>query len=113
MIDNGDEALRIWAREYGLPTGGPNAVTPEQQEQFIRDFLNEWAELEFAGPSYIYTTRDRIEAVVTEEGSFGLYYFDVATLQWVAKSAAQVIKDFIEDHQQQPPGPENPSGEAA
>lgn len=68
MIDNGDEALRIWATEYGLPTGGPNAVTPEQQEQFIRDFLNEWAELEFAGPSYIYTTRDRIEAVVTEEG---------------------------------------------
>jgi outer membrane biosynthesis protein TonB len=107
MIDNGDEDLRIWATEYGLPTGGPNAVTPEQQAQFIEDFLNAWADLEFAGPSYIYTTRDRIEAVVTEDGSFGLYYLDLTTMQWVAKSAAQVIKDFIEAHQQ-PPGPEDP-----
>lgn len=31
MIDNGDEALRIWASEYGLPTAGPNAVTEQEQ----------------------------------------------------------------------------------
>ena len=112
MIDNGDEALRIWATEYGLPTGGPNAVTPEQQAQFIEDFLTAWAELDYAGPSFIYTTRDRIEGVVTEDGSFGLYYFDLTTLQWVAKSAAQVIKDFIEAHQEptDPTAPGNPPG---
>ncbi|HET6735517.1 cellulase family glycosylhydrolase [Mycobacterium sp.] len=109
MIDNGDEALRIWATEYGLPTGGPNAVTPEQQAQFIEDFLNAWSELDYAGPSFIYTTRDRLEGVVTEDGSFGLFYFDLTTLQWTAKSAAEVIKDFIEAH---PPGslPPGPSG---
>lgn len=108
MIENGDEALRIWATEYGLPTGGPNAVTPEQQAAFIEDFLEAWGDLEFAGPSYIYTTRDRIEAVVSEDGSFGLYYLDPTTMQWVAKSAAQVIKDFIEAHRPTVPG--NPPG---
>ena len=108
MIDNGDAALRIWATEYGLPTGGPNAVTAEQQAQFIKDFLKAWGDLEFAGPSYIYTTRDRIEAVVTEDGSFGLYYLDLTTMQWVAKSAAQVIKDFIEANRPTLPG--NPPG---
>lgn len=111
MIDNGDEALRIWATEYGLPTGGPNAVTPEQQAQFVEDFLNAWSELDYAGPSFIYTTRDRLEGVVTEDGSFGLFYFDVTTLQWTAKSAAEVIKDFIEAHQPPDPGdPQGPSG---
>lgn len=111
MIDNGDEALRIWATEYGLPTGGPNAVTPEQQAQFVEDFLNAWSELDYAGPSFIYTTRDRLEGVVTEDGSFGLFYFDLTTLQWTAKSAAQVIKDFIEAHPPTDPGgPQGPSG---
>ena len=109
MIDNGDEALRIWATEYGLPTGGPNAVTPGQQAQFVEDFLNAWSELDYAGPSFIYTTRDRLEGVVTEDGSFGLFYFDLTTLQWTAKSAAEVIKDFIEAHPPGGPAP-GPSG---
>ncbi len=108
MIDNGDADLKIWATEYGLPTGGPNAVTPADQEKFIKDFLESWAELEFAGPSYIYTTRDRIEAVVTEDGSFGLYYFDTVEMKWVAKSAAKVIKDFIDFYRPTVPG--NPPG---
>lgn len=105
MIDNGDEALRIWASEYGLPTAGPNAVTEQQQADFIQDFLNAWSELDYTGPSFIYTTRDRIDGTVTEDGSFGLYYYD-----WTAKLAAQVIKDFIAAHQTptDPGDPDNP-----
>ncbi|MGX9790138.1 cellulase family glycosylhydrolase [Mycobacterium sp. MMS18-G62] len=105
MIDNGDAALRIWASEYGLPTAGPNAVTQEQQSAFIKDFLNAWSKLDYTGPSFIYTTRDRIDGTQTEDGSFGLFNYD-----WTAKLAAQVIKDFIAAHQTptDPGGPATP-----
>ena len=103
MIDNGDSALRIWATEYGLPTGGPNAVTPQQQADFIEDFLDAWDDLrdangdEFTGPSFIYTLIDRMDG--TEDGSFGLFYKDAAG-NWVRKPAADVVEDAINN-----PGP--------
>ena len=103
MIDNGDQALKIWASEYGLPTAGPNAVTEQQQAAFIKDFLDAWSQLDYTGPSFIYTTRDRIDGTTTEDGSFGLYYFN-----WTAKAAAQVIKDWIAAH----PTPTDPGGPA-
>jgi hypothetical protein len=103
MIDNGDEALRIWASEYGLPTAGPNAVTEQEQADFIQDFLNAWSELDYTGPAFIYTTRDRIDGTTTEDGSFGIFNLD-----WTAKLAAQVIKDFIAAHPT-PTDPEDPA----
>jgi len=109
MIDQGDSALRIWATEYGLPTGGPNAVTEEQQAAFIEDFLNTWHSFTFTGPAFIYTTRDRdlVNGVLTEDGSFGLFKYDLTTLQWVEKQAADIVRDWIAAHQEPttPPGP--------
>ncbi|MCV6978957.1 cellulase family glycosylhydrolase [Mycolicibacterium pulveris] len=105
MIDNGDKALKIWATEYGLPTFGDNAVTEEHQAEFIEDFLNAWKNLKdadgtsYAGPSFIYTLRDRlVNGVLTPNTSFGIFNVD-----WTAKLAAQVIKDFIEENQVPPP----------
>jgi hypothetical protein len=103
MIDNGDQALKIWASEYGLPTAGPNAVTEAQQAAFIKDFLDAWSKLDYTGPSFIYTTRDRVDGTTTEDGSFGLFYYN-----WTAKAAAQVIKDWIAAH----PTPTNPGDPA-
>ncbi len=98
MIDKGDAALRIWATEYGLPTGGPKGVSDQNQAKFVDDFLRTWANLQnlypklgdFAGPAYIFTTRDRVLGAGTEDGSYGLYRWDAATAQWVEKGAAQV-----------------------
>jgi hypothetical protein len=86
MIDNGDAALRIWATEYGLPTAGPNGVSEETQAAFIEDFLKNWAEIGYAGPAFIYTTRDQPGAENTDQGSFGVY-----TSDWQLKLAATVI----------------------
>ncbi|MGV0715494.1 cellulase family glycosylhydrolase [Mycolicibacterium sp. XJ662] len=109
MLDNGDEALKIWATEYGLPTFGDNGVTEEHQAAFIEDFLNAWKDLKdadgtsYTGPSFIYTLRDRlVGGVLTPGTSLGIFNVD-----WTAKLAAQVIKDFIEENQE-PEEPEEP-----
>lgn len=112
MLDNGDQALKIWATEYGLPTFGANAVTEEHQAAFIEDFLNTWKDLKdadgtsYTGPSFIYTLRDRlVDGVLTAGTSLGIFNVD-----WTAKLAAQVIRDFIEENQvpQEPEEPEEP-----
>ncbi|MGV0853405.1 cellulase family glycosylhydrolase [Mycolicibacterium phlei] len=96
MIDNGDEALRIWATEYGLPTFGPNGVTEEQQKRFIQDFLEAWSQLDFAGPSFLYTLRDAYRnGALTEATSLGLFKLDPLTGEWVAKEAAIWLKAFL------------------
>lgn len=100
MIDNGDEALKIWATEYGLPTAGVNGVTEQQQADFIQDFLDSWHDLDYTGPAFIYTTIDRMDG--TEDGSFGIFTKDEAG-NWVPKLAAQVIKDAIAARQVQNP----------
>ncbi|HJT91458.1 MAG TPA: cellulase family glycosylhydrolase [Mycobacterium sp.] len=99
MMINGDDALKIWATEYGLPTAGVNGVTEQQQADFIEDFLDAWDDLSYTGPSFIYTTVDRMDG--TEDGSFGIFTKD-AQGNWVPKLAAQVIKDAIAANQQQP-----------
>ncbi|RWA19999.1 hypothetical protein MELE44368_18995 [Mycolicibacterium elephantis DSM 44368] len=112
MLDNGDQALKIWATEYGLPTFGADAVSEEHQAAFIEDFLNTWKDLKdadgtsYTGPSFIYTLRDRlVDGVLTAGTSLGIFNVD-----WTAKLAAKVIKDFIEENQvpQEPEEPEEP-----
>ncbi|MGV0874388.1 cellulase family glycosylhydrolase [Mycolicibacterium sp. XJ879] len=114
MLDNGDDLVKIWATEYGLPT---SIVSDQQQAVFIEDFLNTWADglteeqlaqlpAEFLplvadwenwiGPAFIYTLRDRLAAPDTEQGSMGLYYFDEASGDWKMRPAAEVIKSIIE-----------------
>jgi hypothetical protein len=126
MLDNEDDALRIWATEYGLPTylDEDQEAAYAEQERFIRDFLTTWAngltdaqmaqlpdefqELadsweEWIGPAFIYSLRDRLGEEDTEQGSFGLFYFDEATGEWQMKPAAEFIKELLED-------PETPGG---
>jgi hypothetical protein len=88
MIENDDAELRIWATEYGLPTGGPEAVTPHHQADYIADFLATWDDFSYTGPAFIYTTVDRGDG--TEAGSFGIFYAN-----WDEKPAADVIRDAI------------------
>lgn len=110
MIDNQDQALRIWATEFGLPTGGPNAVSEATQAAFISDFLNKWSSMSFTGPAFIYSLRDRLGAELTEQGSLGIFKYAAALNDWVLKAAGQVIKDFIAAHPPDPTDPTDPPG---
>lgn len=117
MLDNGDDLIKIWASEYGLPTSLDRDQEQAYQDQldFIRDFLNVWgngltdAQLkqlpakyrelaatwkDWIGPAFIYSLRDRLgDKAGTEQGSFGLFYFDDG--EWKMKPAAEFIKDLI------------------
>jgi polysaccharide biosynthesis protein PslG len=120
MLNNGDDLVKIWATEYGLPTSLDTDQEQAYQDQldFIRDFLNVWgdgltetqlAQLpakyrdladtweDWIGPAFIYTLRDRLGLEATEQGSLGLFYFDETTGEWTMKPAGEWIKDLIED----------------
>ncbi|MBE1546091.1 hypothetical protein GGC64_000099 [Mycobacterium sp. OAS707] len=118
MLANGDDLVKIWASEYGLPTSlnADQAQAYQNQLKFISDFLNVWGDgltdaqlaqlpaeyqelaatwKDWVGPAFIYSLRDRLGQEMTEQGSFGLYYFDEATGEWKLKPAGQWIKDLI------------------
>ncbi|KQR96554.1 hypothetical protein ASG12_20760 [Williamsia sp. Leaf354] len=104
MQGNGDAAKQIWATEYGLPTGTINPSMPvaeAQQASYIKDFLDAWNQLSYAGKAFLYSTVDRSSSNTTDgEATFGLYRDD-----WTMKPAAQVVKDWIAAHPTTPTTP--------
>ena len=93
MQANGDAAKKIWSTEYGVPTGIAYAGN---QASMINDFLTTWSNLSYAGPTFLYSLVDRNSSDTWDaESTFGLF-----TDSWVAKAAAQVVKDFIAAHPQ-------------
>jgi len=122
MLANGDDLIKIWASEYGLPTSlnADQAAAYQNQLKFISDFLNVWGDgltdtqlaqlpaeyqqiaaswKDWVGPAFIYSLRDRLGQEMTEQGSFGLYYFDEASGEWKLKPAGEWIRDLIKDRQ--------------
>ncbi|MBI3227076.1 MAG: cellulase family glycosylhydrolase [Mycolicibacterium cosmeticum] len=95
MARHGDEGLKIWATEYGLPTPAidptdPAYISPEKQAEFIKDFLENWGKVEGTGPIFIYSTRDLDTGSDEEQDTYGIWETD-----WTPKPAVEVIKDFI------------------
>ncbi|MDR3664700.1 MAG: hypothetical protein P4L86_30660, partial [Mycobacterium sp.] len=86
MAANGDGGKRLWATEYGEPT---SAVDEATQADYIRDFLTKWRTLGYAGPAYIYTTRDRNTGSNSDQDTIGVYRTD-----WTPKPAQQVVKSL-------------------
>jgi polysaccharide biosynthesis protein PslG len=128
MLNNGDDLVKIWASEYGLPTSlnADQAVAYQNQLKFIKDFLNVWGDgltdaqmaqlpaqyqelaaswKDWVGPAFIYSLRDRLGLEATEQGSFGLYYFDEASGEWKLKPAGQWIKDLLDAQNPDPSDP--------
>jgi polysaccharide biosynthesis protein PslG len=86
MVNNGDGGKRIWATEYGEPTSQVDDAT---QADYIRDFITTWRGLSFAGPAFIYTTRDRNSASGAPDDTYGVYRSD-----WTPKAAAAVVQQL-------------------
>ncbi|ODQ92016.1 hypothetical protein BHQ18_04010 [Mycolicibacterium flavescens] len=83
MIDNGDDALKIWATEYGLST---YIKDQETQAAWVKDFLDYWGAQDYTGPAFLFTLRDRLNDI-SEEGTMGIF-----TYEWGRKLVADVIE---------------------
>ena len=84
MADNGDDGKTIWCTEYGEPTSSVDEAT---QAEYIRDMVTGWRKLPFAGPVYVYTTRDRNTASTSDADTLGVYRSD-----WTPKVAQQTVQ---------------------
>jgi hypothetical protein len=86
MVNNGDGGKKIWATEYGEPTSKVDEAT---QADYLRDFITTWRTLDFAGPAFIYTTRDRATGSGKADDTYGVYRTD-----WTPKPAADVVQSL-------------------
>jgi polysaccharide biosynthesis protein PslG len=79
MIANGDSAKKIWATEFGAPTGGdPEAVSKARQAQMVTDAYKLWKSYNWAGgPLFWYNYWDYCTDA-TLECYFGLRENDLS-----------------------------------
>ena len=94
MVANGDGDKLIWSTEYGTPT---SVVDEGTQASLIQDYLSTWSQYDYAGPSFIYTTRDINTASTNPDDTFGVLRDD-----WSWKPAAYVIQQWTAAHPRQP-----------
>ncbi|MBJ7386317.1 MAG: hypothetical protein JHC55_17715 [Mycolicibacterium sp.] len=87
MIDYGDAGKKIWASEYGVPTALQDEAT---QAAFIADLISTWRTVDFTGPVFVYTMRDKLTGSTDPEDTFGIFRSD-----WTAKLAVDVIRQAV------------------
>jgi hypothetical protein len=77
MVDHGDGDKKIWATEFGAPTGAAqNAVTPEFQRDILLAAYQGWLAWPFTGPLLVYSYRDLAIDPGDREANFGLVHHD-------------------------------------
>jgi len=76
MTANGDADKQIWITEYGAPTGGPDAVSEQQQSTILADYVYAAKNLPWAGPFFWYSYKDLGTDTSTNENFFGLLRYD-------------------------------------
>ncbi|WP_020102066.1 cellulase family glycosylhydrolase [Mycobacterium sp. 360MFTsu5.1] len=101
MAAAGDGSKQIWATEYGEPT---SVVDNNTQAAFISNFLNSWSSINYTGPMFIYTTRDRNTGSTSDQDTLGVFQTD-----WTPKPAANVIAQWTATHAQKPIGAPAPT----
>ncbi|MGK2866451.1 MAG: cellulase family glycosylhydrolase, partial [Mycobacterium sp.] len=89
-IGVGEEQLKIWITEYGLPT---SVVSSEQQQAFLTDLLNAWQSFSGAGPVFLYSIKDDLNAM-GDDRFFGI--FDADGNFKGGDAAFQAFKEMID-----------------
>jgi hypothetical protein len=92
MVNNGDGNKLIWSTEYGEPTAVASEST---QSAYIQDYLNSWSQIPYAGPSFIYTTRDTQTSSTWVDYTFGVLRDD-----WTLKQSAYTMALWAATHPQ-------------
>lgn len=91
MVANGDGRKKIWATEFGAPTGvNKQAVTEAGQATMVRTGWAAWSKWPFAGPIFWYSARDVGTDETNVEDNFGLVRND-----FTPKAALQEFKDAM------------------
>ena len=94
---------KVWITEYGLSTTG--TATGAKQEQFIKDLITYWKNVPWAGPIFLYSTRDIATGSTDINKNYGLW-----TTGWIAKPIVDWLKTYFvnnpnQTHENPPPGP--------
>jgi polysaccharide biosynthesis protein PslG len=76
MTANGDGTDKMWATEYGLPTGGPNSWSEQVQAEWINAAYDAWAAHTHSGPMIWYAGRDSGTSTTDREQHFGIQRHD-------------------------------------
>ncbi|MGU3651590.1 cellulase family glycosylhydrolase [Mycolicibacterium sp. A43C] len=85
----GEEQIKIWITEYGIPT---NRVDEATQAAFVRDIIEFWQTMQGAGPMFLYTIKDWLNPPSdNDEANLGIFRPD-----GTMKPVGQVIKELIE-----------------
>ena len=82
----GDGNLKIWISEFGAST---NDVSQQTQADLIKNLLDTWQTLAYAGPAFIYTAQDGVPGA----DGYGIYNAD-----WTPKLAVAVIATAIKEY---------------
>ncbi|WP_406783894.1 cellulase family glycosylhydrolase [Mycobacterium sp. SMC-13] len=82
----GDGNLKIWISEFGAST---NDVSEQTQADLIKNLLDTWQTLAYAGPVFIYTAQDGVAGA----DGYGIYNAD-----WTPKLAVAVIAAAIKEY---------------
>jgi hypothetical protein len=72
MTANGDAGAKIWATEYGAPTGTASAsFTEAAQAQYVTEAITKFKTFSWAGPAFLYSGRDAGTDMSKIENAFG------------------------------------------
>ncbi|MGW0162421.1 cellulase family glycosylhydrolase [Mycobacterium sp. NPDC003323] len=89
FLEEGQEQVKIWITEYGIPT---NRVSEATQAAFVRDIIEFWQTVQGAGPMFLYTIKDWLNPPTNnDEANLGIFRPD-----GTMKPVGQVIKELIE-----------------
>ncbi len=77
MEANGDGKKKIWATEWGAPTGtSSESMSEAAQADLVRAGLTRLKAWSWAGPSFLYSLRDKGTNLSDREQNFGLVRYD-------------------------------------
>jgi len=94
MRANGDAKKKIWATEWGAPTGASaKSVSEAAQAQLVTTALAKLTSWRWAGPSFLYSLRDRGTNAADLEQNFGLVRND-----WSKKPAYDAFRRIAATH---------------
>jgi polysaccharide biosynthesis protein PslG len=94
MKANGDGKKKIWATEWGAPTGtSSESMSEEAQAALIGAGLRRLKAWSWAGPSFVYSFRDLGTNVSDREQNFGLLRYD-----WSRKPAYEAFRSVASPH---------------
>ncbi|MGU3432790.1 cellulase family glycosylhydrolase [Actinomycetes bacterium M1A6_2h] len=88
MTAHGDGDKKVWITEYGAST---SHVSLDAQASLVVDSYQQWSEVSFAGPFFVYTVRDAASASSNIEDNYGILFDD-----WSPKPTYDELRSLVD-----------------